>query len=211
MAHSPACRPADNPFASCRIDLLDYRFPTGTIDDLLTGLSRSDHRGALVGPHGSGKTTLLEELADRLSGIILRIRLDSEIHRPFQTAIDALPQQIGPGHSVLIDGAEQLAPWSWWRINRRIRDAGTIVITTHQPGRLPTIFECTTHPELLRELVEELAPEVVETVDLETLFNRHNGNIRLCFRELYDRCVGSGADPTFWAADGVPASRDQFG
>ncbi len=97
-----------------------------------------------------------------------------------------LTRRIGPEHTILIDGAEQLGPWSWWRIRWLTRHAGTIVITSHSPGRLPTIHECTTDVALLEELVRELAPEVAETVDLVALFHRHCGNVRLCFRELYD-------------------------
>jgi ABC-type dipeptide/oligopeptide/nickel transport system ATPase subunit len=183
-----APRPADNPFASRRIDALGYRFHRGAIDDIETALALHGNRGAIVGPHGSGKTTLLEELAVHLSGIIVRVRLDTEIDWPVRTAIGALPTRIGPDHAVLIDGAEQLGPLSWRRVHHRIRHAGTIVITSHRPGRLPTIHECTTDVELLKSLIAELAPEGVDAVDFEGLFHRHNGNIRLCFRELYDAC-----------------------
>jgi ABC-type branched-subunit amino acid transport system ATPase component len=147
------------------------------------------NRGKTIGPHGSGKTTLLEQLADRLSATKVWVRLNAETDRPALTALEALRHEIGPEHAVLIDGAEQLGPWSWWRVHGRIRHAGTIVITSHQSGRLPTVYECATDPELLRELVEELAPDAVGSVDLEALFYRHHGNIRLCFRELYDVCA----------------------
>ncbi len=189
MRHNPsAARPADNPFASRRIDGLRYRFRRGGIDDIKTDLPRHGNRGAVVGPHGSGKTTLLEELAGHLSGNIVWVRLNAEIARPAVTALEALNHGIGPEHTILIDGAEQLSPWSWWRIHRRIRHAGTIVITSHRPGRLPTIHQCTTDPALLEELVRELAPEAAAGEDFEALFRRNNGNLRLCFRELYDVC-----------------------
>ena len=183
-----ASRPADNPFASRFIDGLEFRFHHQGWTDLLDGLDAHGRRGAIIGPHGSGKTTLLEHLADRLSGIIVWVRLNTEIDRPVLTAIEALHNKIGPEHTILIDGTEQLAPWSWRRVHRLIRDAGTIVITSHQPGRLATIHECTTDVALLEELVRELAPEVAAREDLEALVLRNNGNLRLCFRELYDVC-----------------------
>ena len=108
------------------------------------------------------------------------------------TAIESLPNEIGSDDTILIDGAEQLGPWSWQRLHRRLKKAGTIVITSHKPGRLPTLHQCATDPTLLAELVNELAPDAIDTVDLDELFQRHNGNIRLCFRELYDLWAGRG-------------------
>lgn len=150
-------------------------------------LRRAGGRGAVVGAHGSGKTTLLDALADRLGGRPVRLALNAETARPSAFAIAALPEPVGPEHTVLIDGAEQLGRWAWWRLARRVKDAGVVVITSHCPGRLPTIHECTTSPELLAELVAELAPGWSDATDLEELYRRRNGNIRLCFRELYDR------------------------
>jgi len=199
MAHSSACRPADNPFASSRIDMLDYRFPACTIDDLVTGLSHSHHRGAIVGPHGSGKTTLLENIGARLEGEIVWIRLNAEDRTPGAKARAHLPEILERRHVVLVDGAEQFGGWAWWRFHRRIRTAGAIIITSHRSGRLPTIYECATDVGLLAELVKQLAPQMADSIDFDEVFDRHDGNIRLCFRELYDRCAGSGA-----RGDGVP-------
>jgi len=194
-----ASRPADNPFTSRRIDQLGFRFRGNDIDEILAVLAGQDHRGVIVGPHGSGKTTLLEHLADHLTGRIVWVRLNAESGRPFSTAKKHIRSRPGPEHTILIDGAEQLSPWSWWRIHRHIRHAGAIVITSHQPGRLPTLHECATDPELLTELVEELAPDTAGSMDLDAVFQRNHGNIRLCFRELYDRWAGIGA-----GRDGVP-------
>lgn len=189
-ADPAAIRPADNPFASRRIDGLRYRFRRGDIDEVKATLARHGNCGAIVGPHGSGKTTLLDELADRLSGIIVRVRLNAEIDRPVRTVIAALPKEIVPRHTILVDGAEQLGPWSWRRVRRQIRHAGIVVITSHRPGRLPTVHRCIADSALLWDLVHELSPETVEDADLEGLFQRHDGNIRLCFRELYDLWAG---------------------
>lgn len=179
-------RPADNPFASRRIDRLRYRFRTADVETVARALKKNSGRGAIIGPHGSGKTTLLEELADRLDGIPIWIRLNSAQQQPSGAAEESLSGTIDRRYVVLVDGAEQLGPWAWWRLRRRVDRAGTLVITSHTGGRLPMIQECTTDPGLLVELVEELEPETVQLVDLEDLFRRHHGNIRLCFRELYD-------------------------
>lgn len=178
-------RPADNPFASRRIDGLSYRFHGSGIDELIATIAAGGGRGAVIGPHGSGKTTLLDGLAQRLDGEIVRIRLNAETSNPAVSVQEHLPVVVDHWHTILFDGAEQLGLWSWWHVQRKIRAAGSIVITSHRSGRLPTVHECRTDPELLIGLVEELAPGGIET-DLEELYQKHDGNIRLCFRELYD-------------------------
>jgi hypothetical protein len=185
-----SARPADNPFASRRIDSLRYRHRDLLGRDLLRCLARNGRRGAIVGPHGSGKTTLLEEIAPKLDGRVVWIRLTAGTDQPFDRARAAVPPSIDRDHTVLFDGAEQLGPWAWRRFRRSVRNAGAVVITCHTPGRLPTIHECRTDFALLEELVTELAPETADAVDLEALFQRHDGNIRLCFRELYDLHAG---------------------
>ncbi len=69
----------------------------------------------------------------------------------------------------------------------RTRRAGGLVITSHRPGLLPTLYECETSPELLAGIVEELAGE---ELDSEEVLARHRGNIRDALRELYDRWAG---------------------
>jgi hypothetical protein len=186
----PAVRPADNPFASHRVDSLRFRFHTAGWNTVLEELVRTGGRGAVVGPHGSGKTTLLEQLASRIDGAPVSIRLDADTANPVRAALAGLPSTVAPGHAILVDGAEQLGPLGWWRFYSRARGAGTLVIASHRTGRLPTLYECSTDPQLLADLVRALSPETVDTVDLDELFHCHRGNIRLCFRELYDRWAG---------------------
>ncbi|MGD8439755.1 MAG: hypothetical protein PVG53_04420 [Holophagae bacterium] len=181
-------RPADNPFASSRIDGLAYRFGHGDLTMIVERLARHGGRGAVVGPHGSGKTTLLDTLASRLAGEPVRVRLDAATRHALRTAVAALPTPVEAHHTLLIDGAERLGPIDWWRLLRRIRHAGAVVTTSHRTGRLPTIHTCVTTPELLRRLVRELDPATAASVDIGDLFRRHRGDIRSCFRELYDRC-----------------------
>jgi len=169
---------------------LAYRFLDRGAGSILERLERNNDRGAIIGPHGSGKTTLLEDLARRLEGELVLVRLNAETEDPKSSVRNSLPDTVDQRHAIVIDGAEQLGAWVWWWLQHRIRNAGAILITSHRPGRFPTIHECATSPGLLKELVNELAPGAVETVDLNELFERHDGNIRLCFRELYDLRAG---------------------
>jgi hypothetical protein len=69
----------------------------------------------------------------------------------------------------------------------RTRRAGGLVITSHRPGLLATLFECETTPELLAGIVRELAGDGVDAGELHA---RHAGNVRNALRELYDRWAG---------------------
>jgi hypothetical protein len=187
-----SCRPADNPFASHRVEGLAYRSNGLGLAELGRRLRELGGRAAIVGPEGSGKTTLLEELADTLPGESVRVRVGGSCRRPWHTARAQLPTPVTTNHAVLIDGAEQLGPIGWRRLLLATRNAGCLVATLHRPGLLPTLIECRTDRDLLRDLVEELAPADAPSLvsDFDQLFQRHEGNIRLCLRDLYDVYAG---------------------
>lgn len=182
-------RPADNPFRVDRVLGLRYRIE---LAPLLRRFARFDHRAALVGPRGSGKSTLREDLCRRLEQGGWRTRC-LELH-----ADEALPsggawrelaafQAAGDLRLVAIDGAEQLGRWRWRRIVSQL--PGPLLITTHRPGRLPTLHHHRVDPTLLRALVAELVGDD-EAARLaprcDALFAQHGGNLRDCLRALYD-------------------------
>ena len=184
-------RARDNPFRSERVLSLRYRLGESW-EALLVRFERLGRRAAIVGPHGSGKTTLLEDLAPRLrgAGYTLRpLRLDTEFPRFEPGYLDCFFASLGPRDVILFDGAEQLGALAWHRFRRRSRAAAGLVATTHRPGRLPTLIETSTTPELLETLVGEiLGGGAVEIGPLmPALFERHRGNLRDALRELYDR------------------------
>ena len=185
-------RPADNPFAGRRIEALAYRSPDFSwrrLEDRLESLGR---RCALVGPKGSGKTTLMESIAQRIDPPVITVRIPGSCRHPWRTVRVQLPRAVTGEHTVLVDGCEQLGAIGWRRLLHETRRAGALIVTLHNPGRLPTLVECRTDPRLLRDLVNDLAPREAPRLKdgLDELFHRHEGNLRLCFRELYDVYAG---------------------
>ena len=188
--------PADNPFSSHRIDRLSYRPPGWTWEELGERLDALGGRAAVVGPEGVGKTTLLEELSRRLDGDVVLVTLSGPRRHPWRAIHKRLPDTVGPRHTVLVDAAGRLGAAGRLMLRRRARHARRLVTTRHRSGRLPTLVDCRTSPELLADLVRELTPEHADRLGpvLEELFRRHDGNFRLCFRELYDTFAGRGRD-----------------
>lgn len=191
-------RPARcNPFAAGRVEALTYRFLEGLDwERLLERLAVLDQRAALVGPEGHGKTTLLEQLGVRLEerGLALRQATLRRRQRRLPREDRArLLRDLGPKDLLLIDGAQELGGWPWWRLRRRSCAAGGLLVTSHREGLLPTLLRCETSPELLEELVRELLaeePESLDALDLPALYHRHGGNVREALWELYDRWAG---------------------
>ena len=177
MISVPAHR---NPFRPERTDAL-VPVLTETLPELCARFHALGQRAVLVGRHGSGKSTLLRALAHHLGPVTwLRLRDDDRHNRG---ALAALPVSI-PG-ILLLDGLEQLGPIGWWQVRRR---ASRILATSHHPGRLPTLRRHDTSPELLAQVIAELGEPL--PADHAALFARHQGDVRACLRELYDRAAG---------------------
>lgn len=191
-------RARDNPFRSERVLSLRYRLERGSWDELLRRFEALGRRAAIVGPQGSGKTTLLEDFAPRLRerGYGVRdLRLDEEAPRFAPGFLDALFGSVGPRDVILLDGAEQLGWLAWTSFARRSRSAGGLLVTGHQPGRLTTLLETRTSPELLEGLVDQILGDRSGDVRplLQPLFEKHGGNLRDALRSLYDHyAVGRG-------------------
>lgn len=185
-------RPAHNPFATGRLDGLVFRLHRDTWSEVLTRLERLAFRAGVVGGHGSGKTACLEELCRRLVGRGVDARLERARPGTGRTWSRLRRLQPQPATVVLLDSAEILGPLEWFLVARRTTRWGGCVVTGHRPGRLPTLVECRTSVGLLRDLVDELAPDLAleREVDLAALWALHRGDLRACLLALYDHCAG---------------------
>ncbi|HEY2295678.1 MAG TPA: hypothetical protein VGM86_33665 [Thermoanaerobaculia bacterium] len=181
-------RARDNPFAVQRVHALRYRLAVVSWEEMLDRLAALEFRAALVGPHGHGKTTLLEDLGARLAERGFRVRtatLRLGERRLGAVRSAALFQDPDPRDLLLVDGAEQLDPLSWWTLRLRSRDAAGLIVTSHRPGLLPTLHECRTTPALLAGIVADLEG-TADGEEIAELFARHRGDLRLALRNLYD-------------------------
>jgi len=177
-----------------RIHTVRYRLQSGTFAGLLTRLNELNYRAALVGPDGSGKTTLLEDLERALAeqGTQTRMAFVNDMSPLPDAACRRLLTELTRDELLLLDGAD-LIPRSCWSLLKRhtITHAYGLIITSHRPGLLPTLLECRTSLASLQDIVRELQPpdHPIPPGFLDTLFHRHQGNIRACLRELYDLCA----------------------
>jgi hypothetical protein len=183
----------DNPLSTDRVLAIRYRPQGWTWPQLLARLESMNYRCAIVGPKGTGKTTLLEDLSGRLPSRGLRprmIRLSSDDHRINARVL----RSINRDEIILLDGAEQLSAARWAWLRWRTRRAAGLVITTHTPGRLPTLIQTQTTPALLAGILADLLPtSPSEPRRIEHLFAKHHGNLRDALRELYDEFASAGA------------------
>lgn len=185
-------RARDNPFRVERLHHLSFRGSGFNRRELIERFDRLGRRAAIVGDHGTGKTTLLAELMEDLrsrSEEVISLRLSSDHRRTAALRVRSwLQEAIGSDAILVLDGAEQL-PWRTWRaLERKSLEFRGLLITTHRPGRLSTLLQTGSTPELLQELVEELTgvPLTDRAPAIRDLFRRHRGNLRDCLRTLYD-------------------------
>lgn len=158
----------DNPFAAENISAIEFRFANEQRRvEFLQRLEQSNWRGAIVGPQGTGKSTLLAFI--------------DQLAKAQQKSV------------IIIDSAEQIPYWRWLLTKHTIR--GPLIIATHKPGRLQTLYSTGSSQELLSQFIEELSKTRANPEFVRTLYARHGGNIRDALREMYERCA---ADDTSW-------------
>ncbi len=181
----------DNPFAVERIQAIRYRTVNMTFDQILARLHELNYRAAIIGPEGSGKTTLLEDLQQMLQQKGLRANLTfvNDTSRFDSPACRRLLSELTRDTLLLLDGADLIRRSDWSLLKRHtITHAYGLVITSHRRGLLPTLIECSTTPALLKDIVTDLLPQgrTIPAEFLDSLYQRHQGNLRTCLRELHD-------------------------
>jgi len=184
-------RARDNPFVADRIERIRYRFVGTSLDELLTRLEEMSYRAAITGPEGSGKTTLLEDLRQALErrGLRTKLLFINDASPLTEPQCRRFLSELVPQEVVLLDGADAIrrSSWSLFRRHTIIHAAG-LIVTSHRPGLLPTLIDCSTTPQLLKEIIADLTSEA-DTVSLsllDDLYDCHKGDIRACLRDLYD-------------------------
>jgi len=181
----------DNPFSVGRIEKIRYRAVGTGFEGLVVRLEEMGYRAAIIGAEGSGKTTLLEDLQACLDSRGLRTRsVFVNDTTPFtRSSRKRLFLELAGDEIVLLDGADAMGRFAWRGLSRRVlKAAAGLVITAHKSGLLPTLIECETTPALFRKIAGELlrGDEKLSADLLNGIYHRHNGNIRMCLRELYD-------------------------
>ena len=188
-----------NPFATryTRPGEIPWQPSPDSPQSLLERLDQLGGRGMICGPHGSGKSTLLRHLMVAAAEcgwktrvVALRSRAD------FGRALGAIVAAAGRGYWLGIDSWEKLgsagrllAPLAAWRGCR-------VVVTAHQPQACwPILLDLQPDAPTFRLLVDRLLAQAdskgtttaeFAPYQLEAIFQRHRGNHREAFFELYD-------------------------
>lgn len=186
--------PLDNAFATrfTRPGALPFFFGD---DDSATAVverfAARGFRGAIVGPHGSGKSTLVAELVPRLEAIGRRLRIIA-LHDGERRLPAGIMSNLQADDVLIVDGYEQLGWPARWSLHRAVHRSGAgLLVTTHEPiRRLPTLLATRPSFELTQSLVERLVAAspgaAITAADVRRAFDRHAGNVREVFFELYD-------------------------
>ena len=184
-----------NPFATrwTRPGAMAFLFSDSTtIDHLVRRLGINSWRGAIIGPHGSGKSALLAMLVPAIEAVDRRTVVvclrDGQRRLPL---LRRELQKLGPTDVLVIDGYEQLGGYSRWRLSRQCRrQAFGLLVTSHGPCSLPVLWRTQPSVELVNQLINCCLPPHrgrINRHDVESAWQRHSGNVRELFFDLYDR------------------------
>lgn len=196
MAEIKSPSTSDNPFAShlTRPGALPFRFPSSTCAaSIVAKLAENEWRGQIVGPHGSGKSTLLAALVSEMEsrGMTFRSIALHDGQRRLPCDLLSRSQSNSP-LLIIVDGYEQLSLFSkvtlCWRCWRR---GWGLLVTTHAHAAwLPVLILLAPTLELLDRLLARLLGRTASEGERELAklsFQRHGGNLREVWFDLYDR------------------------
>jgi hypothetical protein len=183
-----------NPFATrfIRPGALRFIFPRGhSAESIVDALQAAGWRGEIIGPHGSGKSTLVAALMPVLESRGRRVRhflFRRNSPKPQPDSLDG--SQWDFRTQVVVDGYEQLTWFSRRRLQSACRKRGAgLLITSHQPCGLTTIYRTQTTLPLARAVVAALLPlgdTTISPADVALAYEETRGNLRETLFRLYD-------------------------
>ena len=156
-----------------------------------------DNRAIICGPHGSGKSTILSHLAsvaqrEGLKVHCLRIRSWIDAIRVMRVFATINPKQ----SLVSVDSWELLGFLGWFLCQFADFRGLCVVVTVHERpwwNNWPVLLNTKADDKTFRLLVHELMAKYAgsKTIEfsgamLRDVFQRHSGNLREGFFELYD-------------------------
>ena len=168
-----------------------------SIDSLLFRLYDVGNRAIICGPHGSGKSTILIHLASvaQRKGLkvhCLRIRSWIDAIRVMRVFATINPKQ----SLVSVDSWERLGFFGWFLCQFADFRGLCVVVTVHKRpwwNNWPVLLHMKADDKTFRLLVDELMTKYAgsKTIEfsgamLRDVFQRHSGNLREGFFELYD-------------------------
>lgn len=168
-----------------------------SIDSLLFRLYDVGNRAIICGPHGSGKSTMLSHLASvtQRKGLkvhCLRIRSWIDAIRVIRVFATINPKQ----SLVSVDSWELLGFFGWFLCQFADFRGLCVVVTVHERpwwNNWPVLLHTKADDKTFRLLVHELLTKYAgsKTIEfsgamLKDVFQRHSGNFREGFFELYD-------------------------
>ena len=168
-----------------------------SIDSLLFRLYDVGNRAIICGPHGSGKSTILSHFASvaQRKGLkvhCLRIRSWIDAIRVMRVFATINPKQ----SLVSIDSWELLGFFGWFLCQFADFRGLRVVVTVHEKpwwNNWPVLLHMKADNKTFCLLVDELMTKYAgsKTVKfsgamLKDIFQRHSGNLREGFFELYD-------------------------
>ena len=164
---------------------------------LLFRLYDVGNRAIICGPHGSGKSTIVSHLASvaQRQGLkvhCLRICSWLDVIRVIRVFATIDPKQ----SVVSVDSWELLGFFGWFLCQLADFRSICVVVTVHERpwwNNWPVLLHTKANDKTFRRLVHELMTQHAgsETTEfsramLKDVFQRHSGNLREAFFELYD-------------------------
>ena len=153
---------------------------------------------AVVGPHGTGKTTFFDGLEQHLKQQdyeVLRISLHRTVDG--RCELPTIPTDVHRDTVILLDSAGVVG-WRFsspmyfqqrnqWRTQlERIAHCQTVE-SRHHRNNVPVLLQTSSTATMLQTIIRRLDPDwQIPMPEIETLYQRHRGNIREALRECYD-------------------------